>query len=127
MTRESTEERAARILGELRAATAQAGGVIKDLRALVREVRELLPAEAHAAVARELVPALEGFSVRLTTVMHAAEVEIKDRFNETSEGLEALLNDAVARGNLYKVGMPVVEGVKAVEGIIENAKRATRR
>lgn len=127
MTRETTEQRGKRIAGELRAATADAAGVLKDMRAVIREVRELLPVAARMAVASELLPHLEAMQQRIMQGITAAETEISNRFNETSEGLEALMNDFVARGNLYKLGMPVVEGVKAVEEIIENAKRATRK
>jgi hypothetical protein len=121
---ETSTERGERIAAELREATAVAAGVIKDMRALVREVRQLLPGEARAAVARELVPSLDAFSVQLTQTIYAAETQIMERFNETGEGLEALLNDLVQRGNLYKIGHPVVEGVDAVTQIIEDAKRA---
>lgn len=127
MTRETTEQRGERIAAELREATAVAAGVLKDMRAVIREVRELLPVAARMAVASELLPHLEAMQQRIMQGITAAETEISNRFNETSEGLEALMNDFVARGNLYKLGMPVVEGVKAVEEIIENAKRATRK
>lgn len=40
MTRESPEARAERILGELRAATAEAAGVVKDLERVIRLARE---------------------------------------------------------------------------------------
>jgi hypothetical protein len=121
---ETSTERSERIINELREATREAAGVLKDMRALVREVCELLPGEAHAAVARELVPSLEAFSVQLTQAVYAAETQIMERFNETGEGLEALLNDLVQRGNLYKIGHPVVEGVDAVTEIIQDARRA---
>lgn len=39
MTREAPEERAARILAELRAATAEAAGVLKDLKAAAKAAR----------------------------------------------------------------------------------------
>lgn len=122
---ESAEERAQRIIAELRAATSDAAGVAKDLRALVKEVRESLPMQARAEVARVLVPAIEGFSEQLTQTIHAAEVEVKDRFNETSAGIRAVLQDLVARGLLYELGSPVVEGVEAVEAMIKDARRAT--
>lgn len=124
MRSETSTERAERIIRELREATSEAAGVLKDMRALVREVRELLPVEARQAVARELAPSLDGFSVQLVQTIHKAETQIMERFNETGEGLEALLNDLVERGNLYKIGHPVVEGVDAVQEIIDDARRA---
>lgn len=127
MTKETTDQRGERIAAELREATAEAAGVLKDMRAVIREVRELLPRAARMAVASELLPHLQAMQQRLTDTILTAETEIKDRFNETSEGLEALFNDAFARGNVYKLGSPVVEGVKATEALIEDAKRATRQ
>ena len=126
MKSETSTERAERIVRELRAVTTEAAGVLKDLRALVKEVRNLLPAEAHDAVARELIPSLESFSVMLVGTIHAAEVEIKDRFNETAEGIEALMMDLVHSGQIYKLGSPEVQGSKAVQALIDEAKRRNR-
>ncbi len=122
MPAEGTEARAVRITTELRAATSEAAGLLKDMRAMIREMRTVLPEEAHAAVACQLGPTLDAFSVHLTQTVLRAETEIKDRFNETSEGLEALLQDLVDRGNLYKIGHPIVEGVDAVESLIKEVR-----
>lgn len=127
MKKEFPEDRGIRIAAELRAATSEAAGVLKDLRAAISEVRELLPAAAAGAVAAQLLPVLETWDTTLTQAIHASEVEIANRFNETGAALEALMDDFAARGNIYKVGMPVVEGVEAVKGIINKAKRATRQ
>lgn len=43
---ESAEERAVRIAAELRAATSEAAGVLKDLHAVIRSAREQI--DAHA-------------------------------------------------------------------------------
>jgi hypothetical protein len=127
MSKETAVERAQRITLELRAATSEGAAMLKDMRALLREVRSLLPAQAAAAVAGQVLPALESFNEQLTATITAAETEIATRFNETTEALDALMSDFAARGNIYRVGMPVVEGVKAVEEIINAAKHATRK
>lgn len=127
MTKETTDKRGERIAAELRAATSEAAGVLKDLRATISEVRALLPVAARMAVASELLPHLEAMQQSITDTIYAAELEVRNRFNETSEDVEALMNDMVARGNIYKLGMPVVAGTKAVEKMIKDAKRATRQ
>lgn len=127
MTRaESAEQRAERIARELREATREAAGVLSDVRSVILELRSLIPSEARDAVYRLLSPALAQLADAITTTVHQAQVEVTKEFNETEERLTALLRDLEKSGNVYSVGMPVVEGVKAVDKLLKDVVERNR-
>lgn len=97
--------------------------MVKDLTAATAEAKRATAALADTAVADSLMPVVRQWQERIDKRIMDAEVEIRDRFNETSTGLEALMQDFVDRGNVYKVGMPVVEGVVAVQAMIDDVLR----
>lgn len=120
-------ERAERILGELREATAEAAGVLKDMNAALAAARPVVQGLAREQITADVLPVLEQLRRDVVDACHAAQIEIRNEFNDTSAKLEAMLDDLVSSGNIYKLGMPAVEGVKAVDKLIEDVQKRNSR
>ena len=124
--KESPEARAGRLIAELRAATSEAAGMLKDLRAALTQARTIVPTLVSTHLLNQVVPVLQAFDEQLTETLHATDLEIRDRFNNTSNELEAVLNDLVKTGNIYKLGMPIVEGSENVRKMIKEVVERNR-
>ena len=68
---ESPEERAERITAELRAATSEAAGLLKDLKAVQRAARAQVDEYAHDEVSRALNEAAEQWGTELTAYLES--------------------------------------------------------
>lgn len=68
---ESPEERAERITAELRAATSEAAGLLKDLKAVQRAARAQVDEYAHHEVARALNESAEQWGTELTAYLES--------------------------------------------------------
>lgn len=121
MSRETPEARAARILAELRAATVEAAGVLKDLQAAARKARGQVDEYLHSEVENTLNGYVRQVEEHGLRVLKLASAEVnrvsQNAVNRATETIEAatgiqMLADAVAkeiaRHTVYVDGEPQI-------------------
>jgi hypothetical protein len=97
---ETPDERAERLIRELKAATSGAAGVLSDLRAAIRDGRELIPTLGRESAQRALDERLPRMYEQLTETMKAAENRIVDVFNADQRRLEDIANVLMSRASV---------------------------
>lgn len=117
--KESPEARAERLTAELRAATSEAAGMLKDAKAMIKQVREMLPAEVDTMMVERIQPVMGDHVGVITQIIQAVETEMVARFNRTQKQLSDLMHAFLETGHIIEITDVTYERVKKVDDLLE--------
>jgi hypothetical protein len=104
VTRESPDQRAERILAELRAATSEAAGVLKDLRAAQKSARE----QVDDYLGKGVQDALNFYKAEVERVgQHYMDLYKKD-LTEHLTGWTAVVQNEISRTAIFKESVDAI-------------------
>lgn len=110
MSRETPEQRAERILAELRAATTEAAGVLKDLQHAIKSARATVEQYTHDEVQKSL----DGYTAQWQQAADGFHAEMKADITEHITGWTAVLKNDISRTAIFK------EAVDAILAELQN-------
>lgn len=115
MSRETPEQRAERILADLRAATAEAAGVTKDLTRVIASARATIEQYLHS----EVQSALDGYTRQWQEGADAFHAEMKADITEHLTNWHAVVHNEISRQAIFKDAVHSI--LQELQKISENA------